>query len=72
MIEKKQKITKNNFPNELSHLEDDFIFMIKLEKVIEERCDELDYHLEDQGHMILHQEYKRVATSIYNYKVYFK
>ena len=42
----------------------------ELDKVIEERCDDLDYYLEDQGYEILHQEYIRVATSIYNYRVY--
>lgn len=42
----------------------------ELEKVIEERCDDLDYYLEDQGYEILHREYKRVATSIYDYQVY--
>lgn len=47
------------------------IFVIKLFKVIEERCDELDYQLEEEGYDILHQEYIRVATSIYNYEVYF-
>lgn len=48
------------------------VFVIKLFKVIEERCDELDYLLEDQGYEILHREYISVATSIYNYEVYFK
>lgn len=71
MINKKIKIEKFQFPQELKHLENEYIFHIKLEKVIEERCDELDYILEEEGYTILHQDYIRVATSIYNYLVYF-
>jgi len=44
-------------------------FIFSLDKVIEERCDEFDYQLEDQGYEIVHREFKRVATSIYNYEV---
>ncbi len=40
-----------------------------LDKAIEERCDELDYMLEDMGYEIAHREMIRVATSIYNYEV---
>lgn len=40
-----------------------------LEKVIEERCDEFDYQLEEEGFKIIEREFKRVATSIYNYQV---
>ena len=47
-------------------------FVIELNKVIEERCDELDYELDEAGHEILHREYIRVATSIYDYFVFFK
>ena len=45
------------------------IFEYILEKVIEERCDEFDYHLEESGFEIISRDFKRVATSIYNYKV---
>lgn len=46
-------------------------YVIELFKVIEERCDELDYEIDEEGHEILHREYTRVATSIYNYQVFF-
>jgi len=49
----------------------DNVFKIKLEKVIEERCDELDHEIESCNFEIIHRELKRVATSIYNYDVYF-
>ena len=45
------------------------VFQYCLDKVIEERCDELDYMLEDDGFEILDREMTRVATSIYNYQV---
>lgn len=49
----------------------DQVFVIQLFKVIEERCDELDNQLDDQNYEIIHREYKRVATSIYDYEVFF-
>jgi hypothetical protein len=48
------------------------IYIIELDRVIEERCDELDYILEDHGHEILHRDYKTLATNIYHYKVIFR
>ena len=50
---------------------DAVVYMNILEKVIEERCDELDYSLEAEGHQIIHREYITVATSIFNYQVYY-
>ena len=47
-------------------------YIIDLFKVIEERCDELDNEIDEEGYEILHREYTRVATSIYNYQVFFK
>ena len=47
-------------------------YIIDLFKVIEERCDELDNEIDEEGYEIIHQEYTRVATSIYNYQVFFK
>ena len=48
------------------------LFMVELNKVIEERCDELDNEIDDAGYEIIHREYIRVATSIYDYLVFFK
>lgn len=42
-------------------------FAFYLDKVIEERCDEFEYSLEDSGFEIVDREYNRVATSIYNF-----
>jgi hypothetical protein len=44
-------------------------FSYFLEKSIEERCDELDYQLEDEGFEIVHRDLNPVATNIYNYEV---
>ena len=44
-------------------------FRYSIDKVIEERCDEFDYTLEDDGFEIIHRDLMRVATSIYNYEV---
>ena len=44
-------------------------YRYSLDKVIEERCDEFDYILEDEGYEIIHRELKRVATSIFDYEV---
>ncbi len=44
-------------------------FEFQLHKVIEERCDEFDYYLEEEGFEILERDMQRVATSIYNYTV---
>lgn len=76
MLEKKQLLDING-KNELikncteMQLSNKDVFFIQLEKVIEERCDELDCYLEDQGYEIIHRDFKTVATNIYNYKVYF-
>jgi hypothetical protein len=45
------------------------LYKYSLDKVIEERCDEFDYILEEEGFEIVTREMIRVATSIYNYKV---
>lgn len=44
-------------------------FEFHLEKVIEERCDEFDMALEEDGFEIVDRDMIRVATSIYNYVV---
>ena len=44
-------------------------FEFQLHKVIEERCDEFDYYLEQEGFEIIERDMQRVATSIYNYTV---
>ena len=46
------------------------LFIIELDRVIEERCDELDYILEDHRYEIFHRDYKNLAVNIYHYKVY--
>lgn len=46
-------------------------YIIELDRVIEERCDELDYILEDHGYEILHRDYKILSTNVYHYQVYF-
>jgi hypothetical protein len=45
------------------------LYRYSIDKVIEERCDELDYILEEEGFEILDRNMIRVATSIYNYEV---
>jgi hypothetical protein len=40
-----------------------------LDKAIEERCDEFDYTLEDDGYIIVYRDLEPAATSIFNYKV---
>ena len=62
--DQKQKIFGDKFKNQK-------VFFIKKEKIIEERCDELDNELESSGYEIIHREYITVATSIFNYEVYF-
>lgn len=73
MIELKEKITtKEKIKlSEVVELPNIDIYKISLQKVIEERCDELDYIIEDMGYEIIYRELNRVATSIYNYSVYF-
>lgn len=44
-------------------------FEFGLDKVIEERCDEFEYELEEHGYEIFNRDYIRVATSIYNFRV---
>ena len=71
MLERKVKLTRQQsqsleFSSELGP-----IYLIELDKVIEERCDELDNMIEDQGYEIIHRDYKIIATSIFSYKVYF-
>ena len=56
---------KKNFGIEPKHEAFKFI----LEKVIEERCDEFDYELEEQGFIIVDRDMISVATSIFNYHV---
>jgi hypothetical protein len=46
-------------------------FIVELDRVIEERCDELDMILEEHGYYIFHRDYITIATSIFNYRVYF-
>lgn len=46
------------------------VYFLFREKIIEERADEIDYDLESMGYLIIHRDLVRVATSIYNYKVY--
>lgn len=73
MIELKEKITtkeKAKLSEEIK-LPNGDVFKITLHKVIEERCDELDYLIEDSGYEIIHRDLNRVATSIYNYIAYF-
>ena len=42
---------------------------LMVEKIIEERCDELENDLEFQGYQILEREYIPVAANIFNFKV---
>lgn len=71
MIELKRPLTieeKNELEIDLPQGE---VQIIELDRVIEERCDELDYILEDHGYEILHRDYKELAINVYHYKVYF-
>lgn len=70
MLDQKIKATADQL--EKYHIDSkNEVFVISLFKVIEERCDELDYIIDENGYEIHHREYTRVATSIYNYEVYF-
>lgn len=71
MLEKKTKASKDQLKKYNLMDNKDQVFVIQLFKVIEERCDELDNQLDDQNYEIIHREYKRVATSIYDYEVFF-
>ena len=44
-------------------------FLFELDKVIEERCDQFDNELEDNGYVIVSQDLSPAAVSIFNYKV---
>ncbi|MFT6633790.1 MAG: hypothetical protein ACJAS4_003762 [Bacteriovoracaceae bacterium] len=44
-------------------------YLFELDKVIEERCDQFDYELEEDGFVIISQDLFPVAVSIFNYKV---
>jgi hypothetical protein len=44
-------------------------FLFELDKVIEERCDEFDIELEQDGFTIISQDLDPAAVSIFNYKV---
>lgn len=39
------------------------------EKVIEERCDQFEQELEDEGFTIIDREYIPLAPSIFNFKI---
>lgn len=76
MLERKQKLDSIKAEELIAenHLEVELstdIYTIQLDKVIEERCDELDYILEDNGYDIIHRDMKPVATNIFNYTIYF-
>ena len=40
-----------------------------LDRVIEERCDEFDYELEEEGFEIINRDLEPIATSIFRYRV---
>jgi hypothetical protein len=44
-------------------------YLFELDKVIEERCDQFDYELEEDDFVIVSQDLIPVAVSIFNYKV---
>jgi hypothetical protein len=44
-------------------------YVFHLDKVIEERCDEFDYYLEDNKYTIVARDLIPIATSIFNYRV---
>lgn len=44
-------------------------FLLELDKIIEERCDEFDYELEEEGYTIVFRDMETAAVSIFNYKV---
>ena len=50
-------------------LEQHEAFVFELDKVIEERCDEFIYQLEDEGYTLVSEELEPVAVSIFNFKV---
>lgn len=44
-------------------------YLFELDKVIEERCDQFDIELEEDGFVIVSQDLFPAAVSIFNYKV---
>ena len=54
---------KHNIPRDKEAI------LFELDKIIEERCDEFDYELEEQGYLIAFRDMETAAVSIFNYKV---
>ncbi|MCT4641451.1 MAG: hypothetical protein N4A33_04080 [Bacteriovoracaceae bacterium] len=71
MLEKTRKLSIQEIEELPINIPTKQAYIIELEKVIEERCDELDYNLEYQGYQIIHRDYITLSTNIYNYKVIF-
>lgn len=44
-------------------------YLFELDKVIEERCDQFDYELEEDGYTLVSQDLSPVAASIFSYRV---
>ncbi len=47
----------------------DHVYEFMLDRVIEERCDEFDYELEEEGFEIINRDLEPIATSIFRYRV---
>ena len=43
--------------------------IFEFDKIIEERCDEFDFELEQLGYTVVSQDMEPAAVSIFNYKV---
>ncbi|MBC77161.1 MAG: hypothetical protein CME64_14210 [Halobacteriovoraceae bacterium] len=48
---------------------EDSAYEFILDRVIEERCDEFDYELEDEAYTIIKKDMEPIATSIFKYTV---
>ena len=72
MLEQMRLLTNEERDELEVQLPEGEVQIIELDRVIEERCDELDTILEDQGYEILHRDYKTLSTNVYHYWVYFR
>jgi hypothetical protein len=70
-IHSKRELTKTE-REKYSLAETDRCEVLIFEKITEERADQFEYELEDQGHEVLDSVLSRVATSIYNVEIFVK
>ena len=69
MIPTRQKPLERNEKLKFKIPIDSEAWIFEFDKIIEERCDQFDYELEEEGYIIISQELTPAAVSIFNYKV---